>query len=85
MRHHNNISLWKAETRLEHLKQHEKVLFIKFEDLCINPKKELKRIYSYLGLKEFQHDFDNVEQLTVEDDRVHGVFGSKVYLGPGHT
>lgn len=77
----NNLPIGQTLDRLYDsilTKQHEKVLFIKFEDLCINPKKELKRIYSYLGLKDFQHDFDNVEQLTVEDDRVHGVFGDHV-------
>lgn len=57
---------------------HENVLFIKYEDLTQNPKKELKRIYSYLELPYFEHDFDNVEQITQEDDTVHGVFGDHI-------
>ena len=54
---------------------HINVLFIKYEDLIQNPIKELKRIYSYLELPYYEHDFNNVEQITQEDDTVHGVFG----------
>lgn len=51
------------------------MLFVKFEDLCSNPDAELKRIYEYLELPHYQHDFDNVEQITVEDDEVYGIYG----------
>jgi len=51
------------------------ILFVKFEDLTSNPKKELTRIYQYLNLPYFEHDFDNVEQITVEDDSVYGIYG----------
>ena len=54
---------------------HENILFIKFEDLTTNPDRELTRIYEYLELPYYKHDFDNVEQLTYEDDKVWGVFG----------
>jgi len=54
---------------------HEKILFIKFEDLTSNPEGELKKIYEYLEIPYFKHDFDNVEQVTQEDDKVYGVFG----------
>ena len=40
-----------------------------------NPEKEIKRVYEYLGLPHFQHDFKNVQQLTKEDDTVYGVYG----------
>lgn len=53
----------------------EKMLFIKFEDLCIYPESQLIRIYEYLGIPYFKHDFDNVEQVTKEDDEVYGAFG----------
>ena len=32
----------------------------------------------YLEIPFFQHDFDNIEQLTHEDDRFHGVFGDHI-------
>jgi len=53
----------------------EKILFIRYEDLTTNPTREMERVYTYLGLPNFTHDFDNVEQLTFEDDSVHGMFG----------
>jgi len=54
---------------------HENILFIKFEDLTINPDRELKKIYEYLELPYYKHDFNNVEQITHEDDKIWGVFG----------
>lgn len=56
-------------------KNDDKVLFIKFEDFCKNPDKEMKRVYNYIGLPYFKHDFNNVEQLTQENDVIHGIFG----------
>jgi sulfotransferase len=52
-----------------------KVLFVKYEDLCLHPETEITRIYQYLGIPHFRHDFDNIEQVTVEDDAVYGAFG----------
>jgi len=52
-----------------------KILFIRFEDFTTNPEKEIKKIYSYLEIPYFQHDFNNVEQLTFENDIIHGIFG----------
>jgi sulfotransferase len=51
------------------------VLFIRFEDFTRNPEAEMKRVYNYLELPYFQHDFNNVEQLTHENDVIHGIFG----------
>ena len=51
------------------------ILFIRFEDLTSNPQDELNKIYDYFEVERYQHDFDNVKQLTQEDDTVHGIFG----------
>ena len=51
------------------------ILFVKFEDLCLYPKSEMIRIYEYLGIPYHDHDFDNIEQVTKEDDEVYGQFG----------
>ncbi len=57
----------------------DKILFVKAEDLCLRPETEMTRIYQYLGVPEFKHDFDNIEQITAEDDSVY-------QLSPGlHT
>lgn len=53
----------------------DKVLFVKYENLCLYPEKTLKRVYDYLGVTEFKHNFDYVEQITQEDDKLHGIFG----------
>ena len=53
----------------------QKMLFIRFEDLTSNPQKEIDRVYDYLGVNPFTHDFNNVQQITVEDDSVYGIYG----------
>lgn len=50
-----------------------KILFVKAEDLCLYPDSEMTRIYEYLEVPHFQHDFDNIEQVTKEDDSVYGL------------
>lgn len=51
----------------------DKILFVKYEDLCIYTEMEMKRIYDYLEIPYFNHDFENIEQITVEDDSVYGL------------
>lgn len=53
----------------------KKCLFIKFENFCINPEREIKRIYEYLELPHFQHNFNNIEQKTFENDSYYFPFG----------
>lgn len=50
-----------------------KVLFVKAEDLCLYPDAEMVRVYDYLGVPYYHHDFDNIEQITTEDDNVYGL------------
>jgi sulfotransferase len=52
-----------------------KMLFVKFEDLCLYPEQQMNRIYAYLDIPFYRHDFDNIEQVTKEDDEVYGAFG----------
>jgi sulfotransferase len=54
------------------------ILFIKFEDLCLYPDTTMTKIYQYLDIPFFKHDFDNIEQVTKEDDEVYGAFGDHV-------
>ena len=51
----------------------DKILFIKCEDLCLYPDKVMQKVYDYLELPYFQHNFDNIEQVTKEDDNVYGL------------
>lgn len=58
---------------MENLGIDKHVLYVKLEDLSQNPKKELNRIYKYLELPYYEHDFNNIEQITVEDDSFYGL------------
>ena len=51
----------------------DKILFVRAEDLCLYPNTEMTRIYNYLEISNFEHDFDNIEQITYEDDNVYGL------------
>jgi sulfotransferase len=55
-----------------------KMLFVKFEDLCLYPEQQMHKIYTYLDIPFYSHDFDNIEQVTKEDDEVYGAFGDHV-------
>lgn len=50
-------------------------LYIRAEDLSRNPSIEINKIYNYLGLPQFKHDFNNVEQFTKEDDSAFNIPG----------
>lgn len=60
---------------VHHRGWHKKMLFLRFEDLTTQPAETMKKVYTYLGLPEFAHDFDHVPQATVEDDSVFGIPG----------
>jgi len=51
----------------------KKMLFLRFEDLTTQPAETLQKVYQYLGVPEFKHNFERVEQLTREDDEVYGI------------
>ena len=51
------------------------MLFLKYEDLCLDPESTMITVYNYLNLPYFDHDFDNIEQITQEDDQIYGIFG----------
>jgi sulfotransferase len=53
----------------------KKIFFVRFEDLTSQPAATLKKIYAYLGVPEFAHNFDKIAQVTQEDDQVFGIPG----------
>jgi sulfotransferase len=53
----------------------KKILFIRYEDLTAQPKQTLQKIYAYLSVPDFQHNFENVPQVTQEDDQAFGIPG----------
>lgn len=45
---------------------------VEYDTLTSKPADTLKGIYEFIEQPLYQHDFDNVEQVTHEDDTVHG-------------
>ena len=50
-------------------------LFFKYEEFCKSPDKHMKEMYEFFELPYYQHNWDNIEQITHENDAVHGIFG----------
>jgi sulfotransferase len=50
----------------------DRLHFVDYEDLTHEPKKTVAAVYEFLSLEAYRHDFDHVEQATVEDDFVYG-------------
>jgi len=51
------------------------VLFVKYEDLLTKPNEVMKTIYNHFELPYYQHDWENIPQITEEDDTVYGAYG----------
>ena len=50
----------------------DRLHFVDFNQLTSSPDKTLRAIYSFLGEEYYNHNFDYVEQVTSEDDEIHG-------------
>ena len=66
------IAMDRLESILQ-MGQGHKFLFIKYEDLCLRPETEMARVYNYLELPFYNHNFDNIPQLTHEDDTLYAM------------
>ena len=51
----------------------DRMHFVHFERLTTSPEAVLGGIYQFLGEEPFVHNYNHVEQVTVEDDTVHGL------------
>lgn len=60
----------------EAIRLHSSKLYIMhYSQLCQNPKRTLDEIYNFLEMEAFQHDFDNVAQVTPDRVDVYGIPG----------
>lgn len=41
---------------------------VEYNDLVLNPQETMSGIYKFLDLPDYQHDFNNIEKLEVDDD-----------------
>ena len=51
------------------------ILFFRYEDFCQYPDQHMKKLYQFFEVEYFQHDWNNIQQLTSENDEAHGIFG----------
>lgn len=51
-----------------------KLFFLEFDELTQQPAQTMQKVYEYLELSNFEHNFNNIEQYTKEDDEgVHRI------------
>lgn len=55
----------------------DEIFFVKFEDFCRFPEPIMKSLYKYLEIPYFSHDFDNVIQVTDQNDAYY-IFNHKI-------
>jgi sulfotransferase len=53
----------------------DRLHFVHFDKLTSAPQQTMKQIYEFLGESYYRHNFDHVEQVTDEDDAIHGYVG----------
>jgi sulfotransferase len=49
--------------------------FIEYDDLVNNTKNEIDKIYDFLELDRFNHDYYNIKNNVKEDDSIYGLIG----------
>lgn len=63
---HKNGAMAKELMSIQYLLNHsDMAVFIKYDDLVINPEKELRKVYNFLNLPYYQHQFTNLNQIIV--------------------
>ncbi|MGO9443773.1 MAG: sulfotransferase family protein [Thiobacillaceae bacterium] len=50
----------------------DRMHFIDYEDLTRKPQQTMEKVYRFLDEDSHDHDFENVQQTTIEDDFVYG-------------
>jgi sulfotransferase len=54
----------------------KEIKFIRCEDLCDDPASVMKDVYNYLEVPYREVDYQNIIQVTNEDDKFHGIYGN---------
>lgn len=50
-------------------------LYLWYDDLVNNPKQTINKVYDFCGLEKFNHQFNNIKNLTPERDDLLGLLG----------
>jgi sulfotransferase len=48
----------------------DQIIIVKYDDLIVNPNKEIKRIEQFFELPEHTYDFENIQNDTADDDLI---------------
>jgi sulfotransferase len=56
----------------------DRLHFIEFESLSTNPEDTMRKVYEFLDIEPYAHNFDHVAQVTEENDDIHGIPGLHV-------
>ena len=51
------------------------ILFFRYEDFCQAPDQHMQKLYEFFEVEYFQHDWNNIQQITSEDDDQHAPYG----------
>lgn len=57
-------------------KINDRILFIRYEDLCNNSYDVMNDFYDYIEIDRFNHDFSNINKEVEENDSYFGIFGN---------
>ncbi len=61
-----NGAVAKELMSIQYLLQHpEMAVFVKYNDLVVNPEKEIRKVYTFLNLPYFSHRFTDLNQVKV--------------------
>jgi sulfotransferase len=47
--------------------------FIEYDNLMSDTRGEIEKLYSFLEIEPFEHNYDNIKNVTPENDKVYGV------------
>jgi sulfotransferase len=49
--------------------------FIEYDNLVSSPELEINKIYDFLGVEKYDHDYNNIVNNIKEDDNIYGLIG----------
>ena len=71
-------NLWSIKNIID---QKENFIIINYNDLVNNPLNEINKIYDFLDIEKFNHDFNNINQFTANNIKYNDV----ILNAPFHT
>jgi len=71
-----NPTLFRLRNAIQ-TKEIENMLVVRAEDLCSNPTETMTRVYKYLEIPYCELDYNNIAQVTIENDRIqdYSIYG----------